>query len=113
MARKPLVFVGSSRSDLRRFPADARRRAGFDINQVEHGETPSDGKPMTSVGPGVIEIRIHTEAEHRVFYVARFEEAVYVLHAFEKKSQKTAKRDIELGRARLAEVHELRKRRKT
>jgi phage-related protein len=59
---------------------------------------------MPSVGAGVAEIRIHTGTEHRIFFVANFEEAIYVLHAFEKKAQKTAKRDIELGRARFAEV---------
>jgi phage-related protein len=89
MAEKPLLFVGGSRDDLRRFPADARRRAGFELDQVQNGELPSNWKPMTEVGAGVIEIRIHTETEHRVFYVAKFQEAIYVLHAFEKKSQKT------------------------
>jgi phage-related protein len=109
MAEKPLDFVGSSRADLRRFPADVRRRVGFELDQVQNGQLPSDWKPMSDVGAGVIEIRIHTAAEHRVFYVAKFEEAVYVLHAFEKKSQKTSKRDLEVGRARYAAVLELRK----
>lgn len=59
---------------------------------------------MPSVGAGVAEIRIRTGTEHRIFFVAKFEEAIYVLHAFEKNTQKTAKRDIELGRARMAEV---------
>lgn len=104
MKEKPLVWVGSSLSDLRSFPDDARRRAGFELQAVQLGATPSDSKPMPSVGSGVAEIRIHTGTEHRVFFVAKFEEAIYVLHAFEKKTQKTAKRDIELGRARMAEV---------
>src|SRR5687768_7868757 len=90
MAEKPLVFVGSSRDDLRGFPADARRRAGFELDQVQNGELPSDWKPMTTVGPGTIEIRVRTDTQHRVFYVAKFDEAVYVLHAFEKRSQKTS-----------------------
>lgn len=59
---------------------------------------------MPSVGPGVYEIRIHTAVEHRVFYVAKFAEAIYVLHAFEKKSRRTPKTDIELGRQRLRHV---------
>ncbi len=59
---------------------------------------------MASIGAGVAEIRIHTGVEHRVFYVAKFQEAVYVLHAFEKKQQKTSKRNIELGRERLSEL---------
>ena len=104
MDQKPLAFVGSSREDLRGFPADARRRAGFELDQVQRGLLPTDWKPMTSIGSGVMEIRIHTGVEHRVFYVAKFEEAVYVLHAFEKKGQKTSKRDIELGQARLSEL---------
>ena len=59
---------------------------------------------MTSIGSGVLEIRIHTGVEQRVFFVAKFQEAVYVLHAFEKKQQKTSKRDMEIGRARLSEL---------
>ena len=67
---------------------------------------------MTSIGPGVIEIRVHTEVEHRVFYVAKFEEAIYVLHALQKKGQKTSKRDIDIGRSRLSELETQRKRHK-
>jgi len=104
MDLKPLAFVGNSREDLRAFPVDARRRAGFELDQVQHGLSPTDWKPMTSIGSGVFEVRIRTGVEHRVFYVAKFREAVYVLHAFEKKGQKTPKRDIELGRARLSEL---------
>lgn len=59
---------------------------------------------MPSIGPGVMEIRIHTALEHRVFYVARMEEAVYVLHAFEKKSRKTSRHDLRLGRERLSQL---------
>lgn len=59
---------------------------------------------MTSIGSGVLEIRIYTGVDHRVFYVAKFQEAVYVLHAFEKKRRKTSKQDIELGRARLSQL---------
>ena len=104
MDEKPLDFVGSTLADLRAFPQDARRRAGFELHQVQQGLSPSDWKPMATVGAGVLEIRIHTGVEHRIFYLAKFEEAVYVLHPFEKKTQKTPKRDIELARARLAEV---------
>ena len=104
MYLKPLAFIGNALEDLRGFPVDARRRAGFELDQVQRGLMPTDWKPMTSIGSGVLEIRIHTGAEHRVFYVAKFQEAVYVLHAFEKKRQKTPKRDLELGRARLSEL---------
>jgi len=76
------------------------------------GLRPNDWKPMPTVGVGVIEIRIHTGLEHRVFYIARFEESVYVLHAFEKKSRRTRTADLALGRSRLREVEALRRRRK-
>ena len=104
MDLKPLAFVGSSREELRAFPVEARLRAGFELDQVQRGLPPIDWKPMTSIGSGVLEIRIHTGVEHRVFYVAKFREAVYVLHAFEKKRQKTSKQNIELGRARLSQL---------
>jgi phage-related protein len=77
---------------------------GFQLLRVQQGLEPHDWKPMASVGPGVREIRVHTETEHRVCYVARFAEAVYVLRAFEKRSQKTAARDIELARDRYRDL---------
>ena len=86
------MWLGSARRDIRTFPADARRRGGFQLRKVQQALDPDDWKPMTSVGRGVREIRIQTELAHRVFYVATFEEAVYVVyvvHAFEKRTQKT------------------------
>lgn len=59
---------------------------------------------MSTVGPGVIEIRVHTRVEHRVFYVAKFDEAVYVLHAFEKRSGRTPQPEVELARKRFADL---------
>ena len=97
---KPIQWVGSSRADLRAFPADARRVAGFQLRLVQLGSDPNDWRPFRSVGPGVREIRVHTAFEHRVVYVATFAEAVYVLHAFGKKTTKTAQRDIRIARAR-------------
>jgi phage-related protein len=70
------------------------------LRRVQQGLEPNDWKPMPTVGPGVQEIRIHTGLEYRVFYVAKFAEGVYVLHAFEKRTRKTPKRDLELGRDR-------------
>jgi phage-related protein len=101
---KPIRWAASSLSELRDFPEDARRRAGYELRQVQWGLAPSDFKPMKTIGGGVYEIRIHTALEHRVIYVARFKEAVYVLHAFEKKSRKTSPRDLEVSRRRLAEI---------
>ena len=97
---KNLLWVGSALQDLRAFPDDARRMAGHELHLVQEELEPDDWKPMTSVGPGVYELRIHTNLEHRVFYVAKFEEGIYVLHAFEKRTRQTAQRDIELARER-------------
>ena len=112
MSEKPLTWVGSSLDDVRAFPDDARREAGFQLSRVQQGLLPSDGKPMKTVGPGVVEIRVHTRLEHRVFYVAKFEEAVYVLHAFEKKTGKTPQSGIALAQRRLAEVMQSRAKQK-
>lgn len=106
---KILVWIGASFEDLRDFPSDARREAGYELRRIQHGLMPTDWKPMPSVGPGVNEIRIHTRVEHRVMYVAKFEEAVYVLHAFEKKSRQTRDADLALARERLREVEILRR----
>jgi phage-related protein len=101
---KPLVWLGSARRDLRAFPSGARRRGGFQLRKVQQGLEPDDWKPMTSVGPGVREIRIRTDLAHRVFYLATFEDAVYVLHAFEKKTRKTPAPDVTLARDRYREL---------
>lgn len=101
---KPLEFVGSSQEDLRNFPAEARRAVGFELNSVQTGLMPSDWKPMKAIGSGVMEIRIHKEGEWRVIYAAKFEKAVYVLHAFEKKTQKARQADIELAQQRYKEI---------
>lgn len=77
---------------------------GFELSSVQDGENPVDWKPMPSVGPGVREVRVHVDGEYRALYLANRPEAVYVLHAFVKKTQKTAKREINLARTRLAEV---------
>lgn len=98
--RKSVAFVDTALDDLRDFPEDARRQAGFEIDRVQQGEEPTDWRAMPDVGAGVNEIRIHEDGEHRVLYVAKFGEAVFVLHCFQKKTQKTAKRDIELAKKR-------------
>ncbi len=108
MAEKPLIWVGTSLARLRSFPEPARRQAGHDLFLVQMGLEPGDSKPMASVGPGVIEIRVHADGEYRILYVARFSEAVYVLHAFEKKTRKTRKADIDLARRNLLGVTVLR-----
>jgi phage-related protein len=102
----PLYFVGSALEDLRAFPRAPRRNAGYQLDRVQFGLEPSDWKPMPTVGRGVREIRIHHEGQYRVIYVAKFGDAVYVLHAFQKKTQKTRKQDIETARRRLKEIKE-------
>lgn len=100
MAVKPLVFLGSARADLRALPDGPRRRAGHDLDLVQQGLEPSDFKPMPSVGAGVYELRLRGQGAFRVLYVAKFEEAVYVLHAFQKKSQRTSPLDLDVGATR-------------
>lgn len=106
---KTVEWLESSLDDLRRFPKQAMRKAGYELDQVQLGLEPSDWKPMPSIAPGVNEIRIHAGTEHRVIYTARFAEHVYVLHAFDKKTQKTPKRDIELAKRRYKRLVEIRK----
>ena len=101
MNEKPLVWLGNSRDMISDFAQDVRQIAGFQLWRVQCGLEPNDWKPMPSVGIGVREIRIRTGTEHRVIYVARFAEAVYVLHAFEKRAQRTPKDDLDLARQRL------------
>ena len=99
-----MSWLGSSLEDLRAFPDNARRAAGYQLGRVQQGLMPSDWKLMTTIGPGVLEIRLHTGVEHRVFYVAKYEEAIYVLHAFEKRTRQTPKAEVELARRRLADL---------
>ena len=112
MDGRPLSWAGTSLSDVRAFPPQARRAAGYQLRRVQQGLLPTDWKPMPSVGTGVAEIRIRGRTEHRVIYIAKFEEAVCVLHAFEKKSRRTPGADLDLARARLKEIEALRRSRK-
>lgn len=104
MKAKLLRFVGSSLDDLRAFPRAPRREIGYQLDRVQHGLEPSDWKPMRSVGLGVREIRIHHEGQYRVIYTANFDGAVCVLHAFQKRTRKTGRRDIEIAKRRLKQL---------
>ena len=97
---KPVVWLGDSRSQVRSFGPDAMHETGTQLGRVQLGKEPSDWKPMPSVGLGVSEIRVRVGGAYRLIYMAKFPEAIYVLHAFRKKSRKTAKSDIELARLR-------------
>jgi phage-related protein len=102
---KPVKFRGSALDDLRAFPISARREAGFQLDQVQHGQEPDDWKPMPTLGPGVREIRIRdASGAFRIIYVAKFADAVYVLHCFQKKTQKTSKPDVDLAERRYREL---------
>ena len=101
---------GKSLYAVRVFDEEARKNIGYQLFRVQSGLEPSDWKPMTVVGSGVREIRVHSKAnEFRTIYVASFEEAVYVLHAFQKKSQKTPKSDLDLATSRFKELMKQRK----
>lgn len=105
MTIKPVRFRGNSLDALREFPEDARHDAGYQIHKVQSGVTPDDWKPMTTVGPGVKEIRIWDDARtFRVIYLAKLAEAVYVLHCFQKKTERMSQKDIELARKRYKEL---------
>ena len=102
---KRLRFLGDSLNCLREFPADAKHDAGFQLDRVQRGEQPDDFKPMAAIGKGVEEIRVRDDnGIFRVIYTARRAEAIYVLHAFQKRTQATAKRDIEVARKRFTEL---------
>ena len=102
---KSIRFLGDSLKRLREFPDDARQDAGYQLDKIQRGEKPDDFKPMPSIGQGVEEIRVWDEAgTFRVIYTARIVDTVVVLHAFQKKTQTTSQRDIELARARWSQL---------
>lgn len=102
---KPVEFRASSLHDLRAFPAMARREVGYQIDRVQNEHEPDDWKPMSSIGAGVQEIRIRDAAgAFRVVYVAKFTDAIYVLHCFQKKIMKTGKTDLDLAESRYRDL---------
>ena len=102
---KPVEFRAGALDDLRAFPAVARREAGHQLDQVQQGRDPDDWKPMSTIGQGVREIWIReADGAFRVIYVAKFEAAVYVLHCFQKKTQKTSKADLDLTAKRYRDL---------
>ncbi len=105
---KDLRWVGSSLDDQRALPPEVRRELGFDLRRVQQGQLPRDWKPIKTVGPGVIEIRIRLDGAFRLMYVAKFAEAIYVLHVFQKKTQRTSALDLAVARRRLALVRHTR-----
>lgn len=103
-------MVGSAYDDVLAFPDEPRRQAGFQLGKVQAGIEPDDWKPFDDVGAGTREIRIRESSGiYRIMYVAKFEEAVYVLHCFQKKTQATSKHDKEIAEARYRAVVNARK----
>ena len=98
MSSKPIVFLKNTRHLIKDFPEEARRDAGAQIRHLQEGSLPDDWKPMPSIGSGAMEIRIHKPHQHRVIYVAKHQEAVYIIHAFDKKTEKTSLHDIQVAK---------------
>lgn len=102
---KPVRFVGDALAELRAFPQAARQDAGYELHRIQTGEQPADFKPMPTIGRGVEELRVRdATGAYRVIYTARLADAVYVLHAFRKKTQRTATTNIELARQRFKQI---------
>lgn len=101
---KTTIFIGNSRECIRNFPDAVRQEIGMQIFRIQQGLDPEDWKPMKTVGAGVREIRIHAGDEYRTLYVANIGHVVYILHAFQKKTLKTSKKDIDLARKRYKQI---------
>lgn len=98
---KSIVWHGSSYEDIKTFPLEARRDAGFQLDKVQRGMDPDDWKPLVTVGAGVREIRVRESCgAFRVIYVANIGDSIHVLHAFQKKTQKTRQSDLALATTR-------------
>lgn len=101
---RTVVFEGNALETIRKFPADARNQAGYEIDRVQRGLEPVNWKPFTSIGQGVRELRIQTGNQYRVIYIAKYEKKIHILHAFQKKTRKTRAADIDLAKSRLKAV---------
>ena len=105
MKIKPVKFLGDSLEKIKSFPYEVKQEAGYQIDQIQRGRTPDNWKPFNDIGAGVKEIRIkESSGIYRVMYIAKFADFIYVLHAFQKKTQKTEKKDIDLAKKRLKEI---------
>lgn len=103
--QKPIEFMGRSLQDIRAMPDEARQRAGFALDAIQRGHPPLDAKPMTTVGGGVMELRIWcADGTWRIIYAAQFEDAIYVLHVFQKKTRKTPQKDLEIARTHFRQI---------
>jgi len=102
---KEVKFLGNSIDNIRKFSKNAQDDLGYQLHRVQTGAEPDNWKPMNSIGSGVKEIRTNVaEGTYRTIYIAKIGNKIYVLHAFKKKTEKTAKEDIELAKKRLKEI---------
>lgn len=102
---KPIYWVGTSLKDLLALSDEVKRQAGYQLHRVQNGLEPEDWKPFQDIGTGVKEIRISEDGgAFRVMYVAKFAERIYVLHAFQKKTQKTSLKDINIAKIRYSAI---------
>jgi phage-related protein len=106
---KKIVWLAATHETIKDYSINVRREIGYNLDKIQRGFEPVDWKPMVRVGQGVKEIRIYEGNEYRVFYVAKFKEAIYVLHSFIKKTQQTLKKDLDIGRKRYLELLEIRR----
>jgi phage-related protein len=110
--KQTLWYKPSILDEVRTWPKEVTEEVGRQLNKVEYGGQPIDFKPMSSIGSGVFEIRHSDDGEqYRLIYVAKFKEAIYVLHVItKKKTRKTAQHDIDLAKERYNELVQRRKR---
>jgi phage-related protein len=102
---KQVIWMGSSREALRAFPREARREMGYQLEHVQVGAEPDNWRPMSAVGPGVREIRVQeSSGVFRCIYLAKRPEGIYVLHCFQKKTQKTSRQDLDLAERRFKAI---------
>lgn len=102
---KPIYWVGTSLKDLLSLPDDVKREAGYQLHRIQNGLDPENWKPFKEIGLGVKEIRISDDGDaFRVIYIAKFSEKIYVLHSFQKKSQKTSLKDTKIAKTRYSAI---------
>jgi len=104
LTKKNVFWCGDSLESLRSCEPDVRAKIGFQLSMVQSGLDPSNWKPMDNIASGVREIRFIGPQNYRLIYVAKFENKIYVLHLFEKKTQKTPKSVIDIVRARYQKI---------
>jgi phage-related protein len=106
---KKIIWLGATHEVVKEYPPNVRLSIGYNLDKIQRGFDPVDWKVMTGIEHGVKEIRIHEGNEYRVLYVAKFQEAIYMLHSFIKKTQQTAKKEIDIGKKRYLEMLEIRR----